>query len=1855
MGSKIPTFPPSARPTLNGISKFGFRQPGIPKPTVTALPPILNSEPVRAFPKPISEPSAALIKTLPSKPAVSNDPAQRISHSLSDQALKPVAHSATAILPEESRARRPSAAVTPEEALSTHDLELWHQWLRKPVLISGVKKGILLYFGTVHFAPGYFCGVQLDEPEGKHDGCLDGKRYYSCMPNHGVFAPVSKVEFLSVPTSPGEHMDDHKAKLSASSRPFYSRPQRSTDPSPTELRNGVLWKELSTVSLSPFVNSSKSDLNRTFSTYGAGSMMEFCSPNLGNTTITLKEKTTDLCSQQLATNTVTSFTEKPSRFDDTFKIEDENATFNVSKSNTSSPMDDRSNCSDVPLDREGASCNPHHQNLYEITEDDVEESSLGLLTPNQMLDFSFCNDMSAGGICRELGGAIASIPKTHSCDDINDLPEEEVVEDITVEYVKSSAASIKNQIVSHRHEYLYSPGRNEESSKQFRSASTPMTKASSIDRPTTLVSPVTSNDKPTTKASLESSPVSLTSDVMNISAENLSMLDDQQISLCNITYDKSTLKDYSPPTLDDSSEIGRQFQLPADKAEQLVALLKGIPIGEALLRTLKVVDVTKMGDIPKSLQQERANVLENAAAQLSGKENDDFGKRFQDFRQKEVVADGLEMTIPDIKDSSIPMTKSVEWSNEVTAKKSRLVLSTGSLSEQAMLEDTMSIEKVMEHIQREGELYKNRPASTYTVGSADTGYQGDAEYDLQSDIGTTAGSPCGEDGKHLSLSSQDALVEDGADTMDKMVKSGHTSDSDFFTDQGGTSETDGEMKQSLTSSLDGGCSKPLTGIAEDEDDELETSGMDDTKIEKVRCEDEKAVAEVSMNANLEVTVVEKPDDANDEHEPVDMDRKEEAVGETSQSSATNSRSEGPGKASSKAGSPSQETAPKDESSPLSGKSVRTRTTPKRPQVVVSKAAPVKVVGVSKIKALLEAQAQASEEAAAKRATRGPKKSRWDAVTAKISQEDKEKPKVREIRSRINTNLAGARQQSAMIKRQDSQKDNEGSVASGHRSPSSKSQTITAATDSILPLDPNSRGSSGATDDAPDGQAQDPNSRASTNNSNRDGSCATSELGSTHRPTSSNLMGLRAASPTALSERSMASSKFSHPALRLQSKIAIRAMNLAGPGGATGSDTRRTVQAKISSAQPPAPGALTRLRQKDVLQNRPSRSSNVASMVPPASARLRPSQALAKVDELSKEVQRLGALCEARTKELNMVKLQTKHATLGFDAFGVLVKYLVGELDAFSHPDLVAEIHKTKEQLITLEAVLNQYEVDVEEMKKAHSEQMNTLATQLAHSEEEVLKVSNALTDANNLHVRKIRELNDQHERETREVQNLHVQSIEHLNANHNKQIQDTRVTYDHQLVESEQAHQQEKQQLQTQLDILQQKYEALEVQAKSFEEALNKDTDSKIQWISTKNSELQKEVDSLKSVLDMKQAEIHSLRNENMKMKKALDELTLERHRVKKLQARNEELQALLREKVKFEKRLSFEHQSLKDQLEQDEKHKQALTMENEELQWKLKNSLECSSLLNMSIEGNVISWIATPEITDRIRSMRMMSSAPLTPFHESPEDQMSRSLPNFSDESRDEASGITRKLSYNEKPKLKRPSKSCSASPRKSFNRSRSVNSSTPMVTHHIQNNKLLELSHCDIDESLNEFSGPSSRSLESPQSLTELHFKACLHVDAMEEMAQMTSNGISSTHGLLRSPDALSTDSGGAGGCSSLASSSSVAEDGMSASISSVEPDDNGLIPDLDGVFSPRSEAGEAMTTNDVSPVSSGRSPSGLVKRPSEEFFVEYSNSSQQRELLGSCSHSPEYNSSTNKLNSQFNHEHCYCDDIEINSEPE
>ncbi|XP_021747086.1 tubulin-folding cofactor B-like isoform X2 [Chenopodium quinoa] len=64
----------------------------------------------------------------------------------------------------------------------------------------GDKRGIVKYVGQAeNLGPGFWVGVQYDEPLGKHDGLVKGTRYFECPPLHGAMVRPDKVQVGDFP------------------------------------------------------------------------------------------------------------------------------------------------------------------------------------------------------------------------------------------------------------------------------------------------------------------------------------------------------------------------------------------------------------------------------------------------------------------------------------------------------------------------------------------------------------------------------------------------------------------------------------------------------------------------------------------------------------------------------------------------------------------------------------------------------------------------------------------------------------------------------------------------------------------------------------------------------------------------------------------------------------------------------------------------------------------------------------------------------------------------------------------------------------------------------------------------------------------------------------------------------------------------------------------------------------------------------------------------------------------------------------------------------------------------------------------------------------------------------------------------------------------------------------------------------------------------------------------------------------------------------------------------------------------------------------------------------------------------
>ncbi|CAE7628090.1 CLIP1, partial [Symbiodinium pilosum] len=95
--------------------------------------------------------------------------------------------------------------------------------------------GTAKFIGTTEFAAGEWMGIELDDKAGKNNGCVKGKAYFECKPDHGLFVRPTAVTKIGPSRRrsdfvPSASMQPPRASIPASppspaKNPFLAAPQ----------------------------------------------------------------------------------------------------------------------------------------------------------------------------------------------------------------------------------------------------------------------------------------------------------------------------------------------------------------------------------------------------------------------------------------------------------------------------------------------------------------------------------------------------------------------------------------------------------------------------------------------------------------------------------------------------------------------------------------------------------------------------------------------------------------------------------------------------------------------------------------------------------------------------------------------------------------------------------------------------------------------------------------------------------------------------------------------------------------------------------------------------------------------------------------------------------------------------------------------------------------------------------------------------------------------------------------------------------------------------------------------------------------------------------------------------------------------------------------------------------------------------------------------------------------------------------------------------------------------------------------------------------------------------------------------
>lgn len=306
--------------------------------------------------------------------------------------------------------------------------------------------------------------------------------------------------------------------------------------------------------------------------------------------------------------------------------------------------------------------------------------------------------------------------------------------------------------------------------------------------------------------------------------------------------------------------------------------------------------------------------------------------------------------------------------------------------------------------------------------------------------------------------------------------------------------------------------------------------------------------------------------------------------------------------------------------------------------------------------------------------------------------------------------------------------------------------------------------------------------------------------------------------------------------------------------------------------------------------------------------------------LSLKKRKLDEIIEARDNEIDELQEQLKHAISIGVGYATAVQYFALKLKIGSEIDLLTECEQLRSQVNELKVSEKLYEQKLE-----------------------------AIVDDYKNHLQVEKDLRNNIETELDETRSKHSELVDELNNAHTNEIQDLNSKHsdlESQLRERIGLLESELETKSKDLSNSRKEYENLNDNFNKLEESLTKDKDARMKYAQEKISQLQKDVESLNSVLEMRLERIHALEKDSLLLAETQNELVSQKDANKALNQQLESVNATLERKREQYENLITEHETLRQELKKERKERRRMTMRTEQLEFVLNES--CASENNM-------------------------------------------------------------------------------------------------------------------------------------------------------------------------------------------------------------------------------------------------------------------------------------------------------------------
>ncbi|XP_078804988.1 uncharacterized protein LOC101169996 isoform X3 [Oryzias latipes] len=201
----------------------------------------------------------------------------------------------------------------------------------------------------------------------------------------------------------------------------------------------------------------------------------------------------------------------------------------------------------------------------------------------------------------------------------------------------------------------------------------------------------------------------------------------------------------------------------------------------------------------------------------------------------------------------------------------------------------------------------------------------------------------------------------------------------------------------------------------------------------------------------------------------------------------------------------------------------------------------------------------------------------------------------------------------------------------------------------------------------------------------------------------------------------------------------------------------------------------------------------------------------------------------------------------------------------------------------------------------------------------------------------LEELRSRHEEELRSQEACHSQRVESVRQQQAASVEEMRSVHQGELQELRSA-------LKETQTSLEDRISALTAETEDLSQKLRAEEERRRQILSDKNLKdshtvyLERELESLKVVLDLKNKQLHQKEKKLMEMEKLAEANVKLEETLTKVQQENEDYKARMDKHAALSRQLSTEQALLQQTLQKESKVNKRLSMENEELLWKLHN-----------------------------------------------------------------------------------------------------------------------------------------------------------------------------------------------------------------------------------------------------------------------------------------------------------------------------